>query len=300
MKRAAAAVILAAILICAAPAGAVTSAQIVSVINAERHMNGLPSVREDPTLSAGCAAYDHYRYMNGSVQDGFVPGPEQPGKPGYTTAGARASHDSLLNAGDRSADTWANGDVFDDAPGHLYQLMSPDIAVIGVDQLDVNLGSFFGTAYISCVDIRSAAARARPRHPRVFYYVGPTGSVPATPPSYREAPFGVGPVVFVYFMTPSGTTVTLRSLKLRKRSGALSSPRYVRLTGSLRDGRRGPSAHASKATGNGSPRIPAAEFGLGPSYRDYLDAIVLYGVFKGISSVSAKSIGALAGKQVGS
>ena len=267
----------------------------MSVINAERHINGLPSVREDPALSAGCAAYDRYRYMNGSVQDGFTPGPEQPGMPGYTAAGARASHDSLLNAGDRPGDTWANGDVFDDAPGHLYQLMSPDVAVIGADQLDVDLGSFFGTAYISCVDIHSAPGRAQPRHPRVVYYRGPTGSVPDPPLSYREGPFGVGPVVFVYFMVPRGTTVMLRSIKLRNRSGALSNPLYVRLTGGLRDGRKNPRALASKATGNGAPRVPAAELGLGPSYRDYLDALVLYRIFKALSSVSVKTIGALAG-----
>lgn len=44
-------------------AGAVTAAQIVSAINAERHANGLPPVREDPALSAGCAEYDNYRQL---------------------------------------------------------------------------------------------------------------------------------------------------------------------------------------------------------------------------------------------
>jgi hypothetical protein len=255
---------MAASLSSAAPAGAVTSAQIVSVINAERHLNGLPSVREDPGLSAGCAAYDRYRSLNGSAQDGFTPGPEQVGKPGYSKAGARASHDSLLNAGDRPADSWANGDVFDDAPGHLFQLMDPAVAVIGVDQLDVNLGSFFGTAYISCVDDRSAPGRASPRHLHTFHYLGPTGTVPDAPPTYREGPFGVGRVVFLYFMAPRGTTVTLRLLKLQSPTGVLSNPPYVRLTGGLRDGRKSSTAHAASGpTGNGSTKEPATEVGVG-------------------------------------
>jgi hypothetical protein len=67
--------------------------------------------------------------------------------------------DSLLNAGDRPADSWANGDVFDDAPGHLFQLMNPDLAVVGVDQLDVPLGAFFGTA-----DRKVLVVRAVNRH----------------------------------------------------------------------------------------------------------------------------------------
>jgi hypothetical protein len=83
----------------ARPARAITGPQIVNVINAKRRANGLPPVREDPALSAGCAAYDNYRRINGGVEDGFTPGAEQPSKPSYTTTGARASRDSLLNAG---------------------------------------------------------------------------------------------------------------------------------------------------------------------------------------------------------
>jgi hypothetical protein len=247
---------------------------------------GLPPVRQDRGLSAGCAAYDRYRHLNGGVQDAFTPGPEQPGKPGYTTAGARASRDSLLNAGDRPADSWANGDVFDDAPGHLFSLMSPDVTVIGVDQLDVDLGSFLGTAHVSCVDVRSARRRGRPRHLRVFHDVGPAGRLPDPPLSYREGPFRVGPVVFVYFMLPRGATVTLRSLQLRHRDGVLADPPYVRLTGGMRDGRNHPNAHASNQTG--APPVPAAAVGLGPSYTDLLQIAILCRVTQGISNASVR------------
>jgi uncharacterized protein YkwD len=93
----------------AQPAHAVSSAQIVQVINAERQANGLPPVREDPALSAGCADYNRYRQMNGSLANAFTLHGEDPSKPGYTAAGNRASHDSLFNAGDRPADSFANG-----------------------------------------------------------------------------------------------------------------------------------------------------------------------------------------------
>jgi uncharacterized protein YkwD len=56
-----------------AGSGDVTGQQIVSTINAERRANGLPPVREDAGLSAGCAQYDNYRRLNGGIEDGFTP-----------------------------------------------------------------------------------------------------------------------------------------------------------------------------------------------------------------------------------
>jgi len=248
-----------------APARAVISTDIVNVINAERHANGLPLVRLDSALSAGCAVYDNYRRLNGSVNDGFTPGPEQPARPGYTAAGARASHDSLLNAGDRPADSWAGGDVFDDAPGHLFALMDPAVAVIGADQLDFDLGSFFGTAYISCIDTRSAQRRAVPRRVHTYAYIGPDGRLPIAPPDYREPPFGVGRLIFLYFSVPKRATVTLLSLKIRTADGRVHDPLYVRLTGGLRDGRPHHSAEAVTAASPGAKgSSPGVEVSAGP------------------------------------
>jgi hypothetical protein len=169
------------VLLFAGPAQAVVPAQIVQVINAERQANGLPPVREDPGLSAGCAQYDNYRRMNGSLSNAFPPGREDPSKPGYTAAGSQASRNSLLNAGDRPADSWAGGDVFDDAPNHLRSLMDPAVAVVGADQLDFNLGPPFGTASLSCVDVRSAPGRAAPRRLHLYTYIGPDGKAPRNP-----------------------------------------------------------------------------------------------------------------------
>ena len=243
----------------APPAGAVTPAQIVQVVNAERAANGIPPVREDPALSAGCTQYDNYRRMNGSINNAFTPGREVPSLPGYTAAGAQASRNSLLNAGDRPADSWAAGDVFDDAPGHLQSLMDPAVAVIGADQLDFDVGSFFGTASLTCVDVRSAPARTPPRRFRSYVYVGPGGKVPPNP-VYREGPSGIGAHLFLYFTVPKGTAVTLLSLQFKQPDGSTVKPSYVAFSGGLRDG-RAKAARNKKIAGSGSP---SADIGVKP------------------------------------
>jgi hypothetical protein len=249
----------------APPSHALTGAQIVATINTERVANGLPPVREDPSLSAGCAAYDNYRRLNGSVQNAFTPGPEEPSNPGYSATGARAARDSLLNAGDRPADSWASGDVFDDAPGHLFQLMDPTVSVVGADQLDAQLGAFFGTAYISCIDTRTAARRPRPRRPHLYTFIGPNGTAPVNPPSYREGPMVPGPLIFAYFDGPRRATVTLRSLVLQSPDGVVRTPAYTFLAGGLRDGRAGRRARASRGpTGKFASSVPSTVIEVGP------------------------------------
>jgi hypothetical protein len=205
-------------LLVVAPAGAVTSAQIVQTVNAERSANGLPPVREDPALSAGCAQYDEYRRMNGSLEDAFTLHGEEPGKPGYSAAGAKAARDSLLNAGDLVTDSFDAGDVFDDAPNHLVALMDPAVALVGADQTDFELG-IFGTVHLVCIDVRSAPSRPKPRRLRVYVYRGPNGRVPAVHHAYREGPRGLGSLVAVYFAAPAHTTVRLRSLTVRDVAG---------------------------------------------------------------------------------
>lgn len=244
--RAAAAVAAGAtLLLWAAPASAaVTSAQIVGTINAERHANRLPPVREDPALSAGCAQYDAYRRINGSLENAFTLHGEEPSKPGYTPAGARAARDSLLNAGDRPADSFAAGDVFDDAPNHLVALMDPAVAVIGADQTDFEL-PFFGTVSLSCVDVRSAPRRPKPRHMHVYVYVGPDGKAPRNP-VYREGPAGRGTFIFLYFDAPKNVRVALRSLKIRRHDGTVVRPGFVAASGGLLDRRRRAATAVSK------------------------------------------------------
>jgi hypothetical protein len=218
LRAAVLAAVLTALCAGAAPARAMTGPEIVQVINAERRANKLPAVREDPALSAGCAQFDEYRRMNGSLEDAFTLHGEQPGRPGYTSAGARAAHDSLVNAGDRVADSFAAGDVFDDAPGHIVALMDPGVAVIGADQTDFPLG-IFGTVHLVCVDVRSAPQRAKPRHLRLYLYRGPFGRLPGRHLAYREGPSGLGSLLAVYFEAPARAKVRLRSLTIRNAAG---------------------------------------------------------------------------------
>jgi hypothetical protein len=223
---------LAAAIAPAASAPAMTGAEIVQVINTERHANGLPAVREDPRLSAGCAQFDEYRRMNGSLEDAFTLPGEQPGRPGYSAAGARAGRDSLLNAGDRVADSFAAGDVFDDAPGHLVALMDPAVAVVGTDQTDFQLG-LFGTVHLVCVDVRSAPRRVMPRRLHVYLYRGPYGRLPARHLAYREGPSGLGSLVALYFEVPAHEKLRLRSVGVRNGRGKTQPLTAVTASGGL-------------------------------------------------------------------
>jgi hypothetical protein len=242
----------------AAPAArAVSSAQIVGVINVERAANGLPPVREDTALSAGCAQYDNYRRVNGSLENAFTLHGESPGSPSYTVAGAKAAKDSLVNAGDRFADSFAAGDVFDDAPNHLVALMDPSVTSIGADQTDFQFG-FFGTVHLSCVDVRSSPPRPKPRHLRVYVYRGPRGRVPGTHAIYREGPSGLGSLVVVYFDAPPRVRVALRSLLIRERTGVTKAVVDLTVSGGLRKALRRASRAVSKHVAE-SP-TPTAQF----------------------------------------
>jgi hypothetical protein len=145
----------------ATPAWAVSPARIVQIINVERAANGLPPVTESRALSAGNAQLDHYAQRYGSPSSGYFFRSEDPSKSGYTRAGAQAAPNSLLAVGNRSSsnlflnDDWAMGEVFDNAPGHLIELMDPGVAVIGADQLDFRVARY-GTVYLSSIDVRSA------------------------------------------------------------------------------------------------------------------------------------------------
>lgn len=219
----------------------VSPAQIVAVINQERTANGIPPVTEDPALSAGCAAHDDYERLNGSPSSGYDIRGEDPTKPGYSAAGLQASANSVLAFGNRSStdifanDDFANGDVFDNAPEHLVSLMDPSVAVVGAAQIGFDL-SPYGTIYISCVDVRSAPGRPPPSRLNVYAYIGPDGLAPPSV-TYVEGPTAnklSGPVMFVYFLAPAHTTVTLRSLTLAGLDG-VSVPLSTSLSGGLTD-----------------------------------------------------------------
>ncbi len=96
-------------------------------LNAERQRWGLPAgLTAAPTWSQACAAHDAYLAANKILEH-----PEQEGKPGYSPGGNWAGMHSVLSEGS----VWsAQGNPWEDAPFHLYQLFMPDVYTLGIDE----------------------------------------------------------------------------------------------------------------------------------------------------------------------
>jgi hypothetical protein len=125
MRRAAATVACAvAVLAAASPAArAATAEDAIATLNAQRAANGLPDgIVEEPTLTAGCAAHDHYMAVNHQLTH-F----EQPGNAGYSEGGAFAGRNAVLSEGA----TWTDGNPYENAPLHLDQLLAPRLRALG-------------------------------------------------------------------------------------------------------------------------------------------------------------------------
>jgi hypothetical protein len=108
----------------ASPAARAASAQeTIATLNTQRAANGLPAgIAEDPMLTTGCAAHDHYMALNHELTH-F----EQLPNPGYTDGGAFAGRNAVLSEG---AD-WSNGNPYEHAPLHLDQLLAPRLRTVG-------------------------------------------------------------------------------------------------------------------------------------------------------------------------
>ncbi len=103
------------------------TAQILSFYNAERALNGLPSVTQvNAQQEVGCANHLRYMALNGG---GLVHG-ENPSRPGYTPEG------NYLNGADGSEvlgfGSWSQGhDPWETAPIHLYLMLNPAVISTG-------------------------------------------------------------------------------------------------------------------------------------------------------------------------
>ena len=112
----------------ALPAGitAHNSERDLSYLNAERARWGLPSgLTLNPAWSQACAAHDAYLADNKRLEH-----PEDSSLPGASPGGAWAGLRSILSGGGwvSEANPWEN------APIHLDQLYTPDLAVVGIDE----------------------------------------------------------------------------------------------------------------------------------------------------------------------
>jgi hypothetical protein len=156
----------------AAPAASTTGpSAIIDALNAQRAANGIPArVRENAAWSASCA--HHAAYMAATKRLTHV---EDPSTSGYTERGSWAGQNSVLAAGPNLLD----GDVFQDAPLHLIQLLSPELHEVGVAEASGFL----------CVTTWPGYRPTNPRRPTVYTYPG-AGAVDVPPAeTSTERPF---------------------------------------------------------------------------------------------------------------
>lgn len=94
----------------------------VEMLNEWRALVGVPAVSHDPAQSAGCAAHAEYYRLTHETGHG-----EDPSKPGYSAAGAKAAATSVLTygGGERGPLEWEN------AVYHRAGLLNPRLATTG-------------------------------------------------------------------------------------------------------------------------------------------------------------------------
>ena len=173
-------------LLLAAPAGAATSAEIISDVNAQREANDLPAgITERPDWSQSCAEHDAYMRQTAGVGHD-----EDPSLLGYTKAGAWAGNNSVLSD---TGDWTITQNPFATAPIHLAQLLSPDLAEMGADQ-DLSTG-------YTCATTFPGYTRPAPAQVAGYSYPGDGATGVAASEVAAEAPFTPGEHVGL----PAGT-----------------------------------------------------------------------------------------------
>lgn len=229
-----------------------SSSRIVSLLGQERAFEGVPGVRESKALSAGCAAHDQYLTDNGPFyllhQSGHF---EDPHRPGYTKAGDHAARTSVLAWG--TNDSWAlNGDPWDGAAFHIFQLLNPAVQVVGADERTMSLGNG-QTVNLECVDTFAGPFRAGPRKLRVYLVPRPGRTLPALtlneePESVLGTPSGQfgPPVFFAYFLGRGVKRVKVRSLRVS------INGKPVKVAADYVGGASGPKRASADAAGAGS------------------------------------------------
>jgi hypothetical protein len=186
---------------------------IVRFLNAQRTANGLPRLVEKSRLSSACRAHDRYMQLNPTS----YPHAEQPGRPGYTSAGADVAARSVMA---RGVDFDHGVNPFEVAPFHLADLLRPELRVTG--GADAHGWT--------CVVVRSAPRRL-PENLRMFTYPGPgAGGVRTASVVAPESPVSPGELVGLAPWTVTGPTLYLLPFApagdwgMRIRSASLTGP----------------------------------------------------------------------------
>lgn len=177
-----------------ATSGAISSAQIVQALNAQRHANGIPGdISENTDWSSKCYLHNRYDGQNATLTH-----TEDPSNPWYTSGGAWAGANSVLSYGS----DWGLGNPFETAPIHLAQLLGPYLAVMGADQ-SVYQQPYPNTPYV-CATTWPGYTRANPGSSQTFTYPGNgSGGVPYQETA-AEGPFTPGDMVGLPQPTTTG------------------------------------------------------------------------------------------------
>jgi hypothetical protein len=173
-----------------------TAAQDIAWFNAQRAANGIPAgIVENPEWSASCDAHITYMQRTNTFQH-----EEDPSSSFYTARGEWGGTHSVLAGGS----SWgADRDPWETAPIHLAQLMSPQLAEMGVADRDTFV----------CATTWPGMDRPTPTAAGVVTYPGDgtttyADEVPAespfTPEDILGMPSGVrtGPNLYVYLWGP--------------------------------------------------------------------------------------------------
>jgi hypothetical protein len=219
MKRLGAgmAIAVAAALLSAPAAGAVSADLAISNLNAQRKANKLPAgIVHNPLLSEGCAMHNNYMKLNNLLAH-----EETPGSPGFTAAGQLAGSTSVLAVGSGPWDTRLDN-PWEVAPIHLAQTLDPALANTGYDE------SFS----FSCMTTLGQPLRPAPASLKVYTYPGPNTKIyaaeiaaegPYTPGELVGIPKGAttGPYIYVFVDGPNRiaidkTRITAASLRSKK------------------------------------------------------------------------------------
>jgi O-acetyl-ADP-ribose deacetylase (regulator of RNase III) len=161
----------------ASDAHAMSAAEGVAALNAQRAANGIPGdLAVSAGLSDGCAKHMHYLVLNGSE----LTHDEDPAKPGYTREGAKETAESsgteVISGGSGWSGVWAN--PWTDAPLHLLAMFDPT-------NTEAGWGDEGG---LSCMRLTGSRADTR----RAGIYTMPGDGVTGVPPvqdSGGEGPY---------------------------------------------------------------------------------------------------------------
>ena len=226
-----------ALVIAAAAAGpvsgaaAATAQRAIALLNAQRAASGLPAgIVENPTWSSDCAAHDRYMAINHALTHY-----EQAGNPGYSSGGAYAGQNAVLNEGG----SWDAGNPYEDAPLHLDQLLAPRLSVAGSADADG----------FSCTTTFPGWTRPDPPALTVYTYPGDGSTIYASEAA-QELPWTPGVLAGI----PQGTQTGPNLIVLVDAPGERPLDNPASLTGARLTGPSGP---AAVKTVDGTTPVPS-------------------------------------------